>query len=123
MYKSPIELITSQMALNVSKSIDNSIYQAVQNVDVLVDKDELIKALSYDRNQYNKGFEDGAKMFAKEIKAEIHEALENNYKVRSERIAKPNIDMADEFVSYCDGKIHCLRGIDDFIDELLRNEA
>ena len=53
-YKSPIDLMVSQM--NVS--IENEIYKAVQNVGVNVDKDELMKALAYDRDQYRKGYSD-----------------------------------------------------------------
>lgn len=57
------------------------------------------------------------KEFADKVHTEIHQALESNYKARAERMAKPNIDMADEFISYCEGKIATLRGIDDFVDE------
>lgn len=56
---------------------------------------------------------------ANKIHKEIHQALENNYDVRAKRMAKPNIEMADEFISYCDGKIDALRSIDNFIEELV----
>lgn len=39
--------------------MDGEILKAVQNVGVDVSKDELIKALKYDRGQYQKGYEDG----------------------------------------------------------------
>lgn len=39
--------------------MDGEIIKAVQNVGVDVSKDELIKALQYDRGQYQKGYEDG----------------------------------------------------------------
>ena len=35
---------------------ENQVYQAIQNIGVDVDKEELLKALSYDRNQYEKGY-------------------------------------------------------------------
>ena len=54
------------------------------------------------------------------IHTEIAEALNSNYKVKAERMAKPKVDMADEFISYCEGKIAALRGIDDFADNLLK---
>jgi len=54
-YKSPIDLIVNQMNM----SFENEIFKAVQNVGVSVDKDELLKALQYDREQYQKGFSDG----------------------------------------------------------------
>ena len=55
MYKSPIEIIYGQM----QTQIDGDIYRAVQSYDINVDKDELLRALMYDRNQYEKGFFDG----------------------------------------------------------------
>ena len=57
---------------------------------------------------------------ASETLVEIREALISNYKARAERIAKPNVDMADEFISYCEGKIAALRGIETFIEDLLQ---
>ena len=53
-YQSPIELIQSQMR----SQIEGEIYTAVINVGVNVDKDELVKALTHDRNQYQKGYKD-----------------------------------------------------------------
>lgn len=53
-YKSPIEVIQTQM----QSQIEGEIYRAVMNVGVNVDKYELVKALEYDRNQYQKGYKD-----------------------------------------------------------------
>ena len=54
------------------------------------------------------------------IHTEIAEALNSNYKAKAERMAKPKVDMADIFISYCEGKIAALRGIDDFADDILK---
>ena len=54
------------------------------------------------------------------VKEEIAEALKSNYKASSERIDKHNVGETDEFISYCGGKIDCLRGIDNFLDDLLK---
>lgn len=54
------------------------------------------------------------------IQEEIKQALESNYKARAERIEKHNVGETDEFISYCQGKIDCLRGLDDFLDNLLK---
>lgn len=59
---------------------------------------------------------------ANKIHEEIHRALENNYDVRAKRMARPSFEMNDEFTSYCDGKIAALRGIDDFIEELMGDD-
>ena len=55
MYKSPIEIITGKIQIQ----IDDEIYRAVQNVGINVDKDELLKALEYDRRQFEKGWKEG----------------------------------------------------------------
>ena len=60
MFESPIKIITDGMRTQ----IDGQIFRAVQNVGVIVDKEELLKALQYDREQYEKGYFDGyAKAF------------------------------------------------------------
>lgn len=53
-YQSPIELIQTQM----EGRLIGTIYEAVMNVGVNVDKEELLKALQYDREQYQKGYKD-----------------------------------------------------------------
>ena len=55
MYKSPIEIFTEEMRF----CYDNNMMEAVQRYDIQVDKDELLKALRYDRQQYEMGFADG----------------------------------------------------------------
>jgi len=53
-YQNPIELIQTSLRLQT----EGAIIKAVQNVGVNVNKDELIKALQYDRDQYQKGYAD-----------------------------------------------------------------
>ena len=55
MYESPIKIIAGK----IQTQIDDEIYRAVQNVGINVDREELLKALEYDRGQYKKGFDDG----------------------------------------------------------------
>ncbi len=54
MYKSPIDIIYGQM----ETQLEGTVLKAVQNVGVDVDKEELIRALQYDRHQYSKGYHD-----------------------------------------------------------------
>ena len=57
MYQGPINIIENiQNAIN--ESIDSQTLKAVLEVGIYVDKDELLKALAYDRGQYRKGYED-----------------------------------------------------------------
>lgn len=53
-YQSPIDVIMGQMNI----SYENEICKAVQNVNICVEREELIKALRYDREQYEKGYAD-----------------------------------------------------------------
>ena len=60
MYKSPIDVIINDLAKSVSQKMDDDIYRAVGRVGIVVDKGELLKALQYDRNQYEAGFKDAS---------------------------------------------------------------
>lgn len=55
MYKSPIEIIETQMRMEY----EDGVLKCVQNFLPNVDKDELFKALRYDRQQYSEGYADG----------------------------------------------------------------
>lgn len=60
MYESPIEKIYGDIQYQIIKQDEeNVIYSVNQAVGYSVDKNELIKALKYDREQYNKGYRDG----------------------------------------------------------------
>lgn len=59
-YESPISVWWSDTKIEqLRDEYDNLIIKAVKNVCPEVDRDELIKALEYDRGQYEKGFADG----------------------------------------------------------------
>ena len=61
-YESPIKLIetmTEKIVDETNKAVDEYIYKSVMKVGVDVDRDELIRALRYDRDQYDKGYRDG----------------------------------------------------------------
>lgn len=55
MYQSPIEVIYN----DVKCRFEEGVYKAIQNVNINVNREELIKALLYDRDQYDKGYYDG----------------------------------------------------------------
>ena len=58
MYKSPIEIKLNDIVSEAAEKADEYIVRFVQQVGVNVDKDELIKALKYDRGQYENGWND-----------------------------------------------------------------
>ncbi len=45
----------------VKLEIENGVVRAASKIGIYIDKDELIKALRYDRDQYSKGYECGYK--------------------------------------------------------------
>ncbi len=96
MYKSPIELFqtSTQYSTVFDKEKDSIIYKAIQGVGVNVDKDELLKALNYDRQQYKKGYADAVEKFAT---------------ILAEMLDTPcNFSPTDEWLPYvCDYKNSC----------------
>lgn len=68
MYKSPISVECEKIAREITEKQDGYIVsETIRLTGVKVDKDELIKALSYDRGQYEKGYADG-KADAQEVR-------------------------------------------------------
>ena len=65
-YKSPIEIITSE----VEAKMEGDIMTAIQRYGINVDKEELLKALRYDRDQYAKGYADAKNDLAGAIHAQ-----------------------------------------------------
>ena len=55
MYESPVNVIYGEM----QTQIEGDVFKAIQNVGIDVNKEELIKAMQYDREQYSKGYSDG----------------------------------------------------------------
>ena len=63
MYESPINMIydaADKIIKQRQDEVENKIVcEITERYAIDVDKDELIKALNYDRNQYHKGYFDG----------------------------------------------------------------
>ncbi len=79
MYKSPIEKIYGELQTQMVQEDEKMVMKAVRKVGINVDKGELIKALQYDRNQYEKGYEDGKNEAIKKIRAEIADLDDVDY--------------------------------------------
>ena len=62
-WKSPLQLkindVCEEAGRAAAKAFDDMVFGAVAEVGIEVDRDELIKALAYDRQQYEKGYVDG----------------------------------------------------------------
>ncbi len=67
MYVSPIEKIMGDIQSQIVKDEENRlIHHVTQSIGYKVDKDELIKALQYDRQQYEKGYKDGLEQLSED---------------------------------------------------------
>ena len=65
MYESPINAIQKTISQQMRQEEDKWIYEIEQQVGFHIDKQELIKALNYDRNSYHKGWSDACEKFLK----------------------------------------------------------
>ena len=91
MYINPINEIYKDMEVRINQQLEEMIVKAVRECDIEVDKDELIKALQYDRNQYEKGFADALNKIRAEIEQIIGERNLDDYDFCSGLICARNI--------------------------------
>ena len=66
-YISPILLAIKRQTEQFNEDVEKSVLKAVYQIGVEVDKEELIRALKYDRNQYDVGYLAGKEDAVKEI--------------------------------------------------------
>ena len=59
MWESPIQMITDDIVKDIEQKQDEWLMESVHRVGFNIDKYELMKALHYDRGQYEKGYADG----------------------------------------------------------------
>ena len=88
----------SQFQEMIIQQQDEQTLQAIQKVGIKVDKDELVKALAYDRGQYEKGYADGIMAFAEGLITQA-KSLDNIQLV----FVKQIIDLAKEMVGAKNG--------------------
>ncbi len=58
-WESPLEVKMKEIRHKVDESIENMTMQAIMDVGIEVNREELIKAMQYDRDQYSKGYKNG----------------------------------------------------------------
>ena len=115
------EIDNLSMALEVTRDNLGDTREALNEAEAEIERFNKIKN-AYDFAECIKQEikAEAAKEFAELLKQEIAQALESNYKARAERMCNTELYAADTFISYCNGKIDCLRGLDGFIDNLLQ---
>lgn len=93
-YKPPIEAtvrtVCEELADTMEKDITNYASKIILELGLTVDKNELIRALQYDREQYEKGYADGYLDCLREIDAgDVQELLEEGYHIVNDIPMKP----------------------------------
>lgn len=114
MYESMIKVIQDDLEMQ----LEGEILKSVKRAGIDVDRDELIRALRYDREQYEKGFEDARKDAVPVVRCKACEYAERyertngtagyycghprntfTYGERWDRVFKP-VKEANDFCSY-----------------------
>ena len=86
MYKSPIEMVSqiiNDLNREIVKTEEEIVMRAVCDVGISVNKDDLIRALQYDRNQYEAGVIDGLKLANEAIMRFFHSDMIVNEQVKN----------------------------------------
>jgi hypothetical protein len=107
MYESPIKLLQQQMQTQIVTHMEGEVLKTVLSYGIDVDKEELLKALKYDRDQYDKGYEEGYRKAVEDFMDRIREpifALDNGD-------ACPNDRVCPELVECVDCKINRVKRI------------
>lgn len=121
-----LDLINRQKAENERLKTENKIYiEANQIIGHQRDQrdkeiDELQKQINGLDVRENKIKTEAYTEFAKEVEEEIKKAYNNNSGVLREHLEKHKEKPDFEFVAAIQGKMNTLRGLDDFIDSLLK---
>ncbi len=70
MYESPINIIESAVT-ELQEQQEEGVIRLIRRYGITVDKEELLKALANDRDQYNKGYAEGVRDFAEVLNREL----------------------------------------------------
>lgn len=83
-WKSPIRVDTmvDDATKFISSKLEDDVWKAVLRCGIEVDKDELLRALRYDRDQWERGYEDGRMDGYKKRDAEIVRCGECKYRYK-----------------------------------------
>lgn len=82
-YQSPIRILYEGID-SIQEQQKNEVIKYVRKYGIYVDKEELQKALNYERNQYAKGFQDGRKSVKIDTIKEIDRLIERLEELKSE---------------------------------------
>lgn len=112
MWEAPIKMMQSEW----ETQLEGEVLKATRKVGVVVDKEELLKALEYDREQYEKGYGDAVK----ECLSVIREVYHNFCGYDLEHMTKYGNETAEQqHDSYSSLMMYEIAGeFDDLIDQI-----
>ena len=84
-YESPIEIVKT-MHDRIEHDIENNVFKLINSYGININKDELIKALKYDRHQYEKGYTEGYNQGIKDAISKLKEHAVEEHFMRTEYI-------------------------------------
>lgn len=101
MWESPINVMEIQDSFvsEIKEKTEEMVFTEIKRIGINVDKEELIKALQYDREQYSKGYSDG---YAKGIDDLVNGLL--NWKSQDEEY-KSFSDVCNEIAEQLKGGV------------------
>ncbi len=91
-YSSPIEIFIN----DVKYSMEQAVLAAVNKCEIKVNKDELIKALTYDRQQYEEGYKNAMKQMPKPLTEEDYTELRDRFGEYVEFVVRDMISGKEE---------------------------
>lgn len=89
MYESPIDKIYKDIQTQMIQQDEEMVMKAVREVGITVNKDELVKALQYDRNQYEKGYQDGLQVGIEKGKQEAFDEIKKHLSLGNLSVTQP----------------------------------
>ena len=114
MYNSPIYLYETAVQ-TLMEERENAIFAKIQSsLDVDVDKDELIRALQYDRGQYDKGYRDGLKVATDTVRNYLLGLIEEWDNLGDRKYDLPNMQVYNHIRKELDD-------LEEYISSLLGN--
>ena len=90
-WESPVNIVEKEW----ETKIEGDIVKAIKSYDINVDKEELIKALNYDRNQYKAGY----RAALKEISGYIDRWIDNDI-TPWEHEKRAQLDTINDYINY-----------------------
>ena len=114
MYESPISIYETAVQ-TIMEQRENAIFAKVQDAfDVQVDKNELIRALRYDRGQYDKGYRDGLKVATDTVRNYLLGLIEEWDNLGDRKYDLPNMQVYNHIRKELDD-------LEEYISSLLGN--